>query len=217
VSAEREHGSRRRFLAGIGAGAVAGTPVPGPHPPPPPTADAPLVDYVTLPAHRTPTTLLAAFATAAVEIGATVVAREALPDVVAQHGLATGVVSAEPDAADLAVVLRSAGVTIGPYDRGAAAVADVGITSCVAAVAATGSVVVDSWVAGSRAVSLLPRVHLCAVPADKVVATPGDVLRSGRPLPSNLVFISGPSRTGDIEQILTTGVHGPTHLIIVIV
>jgi L-lactate utilization protein LutC len=44
------------------------------------------------------------------------------------------------------------------------------------------------------------------------VATSADVLRSlgdGRALPANLVLITGPSRSGDIEQIMTLGVHGP--------
>ncbi len=50
-------------------------------------------------------------------------------------------------------------------------------------------------------------------PVDLLVATPGEVWRrfTGHPerLPSNLVWVSGPSRTGDIEQLLTIGVHGP--------
>ena len=211
-----EHGSRRRFLAGIGA-AARGPVVPGPHPPPTATPDVPVVDYVNLPAERTQESLVAAFVTAATEAGARIATPEELPSICAEHDLRRGVLSAEPDAAALAAFLEGAGVVLGPYERSAAAAADVGLTSCVAAVAATGSVVVDSWVAGSRAASLLPRVHICAVRRSGVVATPGDVLRSGRPLPSNLVFITGPSRTGDIEQILTTGVHGPTHVIHVLI
>jgi len=217
VSAEREHGSRQRFLAGIGAGASTLPLVPGPHPPPPPTPSAPPVRYKNVPADRGAAALTEAFVISAIEAGASVVTLDELPALVGMHSLVTGVVSAETEAVTLASILREAGVAVGHYERAAAAAADVGITSCVAAIAATGSVVVDSWVAGSRAVSLLPRVHLCAVPAAAIVATPGDFLRSGRPLPSNLVLISGPSRTGDIEQILTTGVHGPTAVVLVIV
>jgi L-lactate dehydrogenase complex protein LldG len=78
--------------------------------------------------------------------------------------------------------------------------------------------VVSSAAARGRAASLLPRVHLCVVRADRLVATPADVLRDGRwhPPPSNLVFITGPSRTGDIEQVMTLGVHGPTAVHVVV-
>nr|MBA2280335.1 LUD domain-containing protein [Acidimicrobiia bacterium] len=91
-------------------------------------------------------------------------------------------------------------------------VADLGVTSCLAAVAATGSVAVTTDVVGARWASLLPRVHLCVVPGDAVVASPGDVLRRfspATPPPRGLWFVTGPSRTGDIEQLLTRGVHGP--------
>jgi L-lactate dehydrogenase complex protein LldG len=51
---------------------------------------------------------------------------------------------------------------------------------------------------------------------DQIVPTISEVLRplTGHPerLPSNLVVVSGPSRTGDIEQLITLGVHGPTRV-----
>ena len=66
------------------------------------------------------------------------------------------------------------------------------------------------WPAGARpACCPGPPVVL---PASRIVATSADVLRSlgdGRALPANLVLITGPSRSGDIEQIMTLGVHGP--------
>jgi len=77
---------------------------------------------------------------------------------------------------------------------------------------ATRAVVQDSHVVGGRSVSLLPPVHLCVLPADRIVPTSAEVLRGlgdGRVLPSNLVLITGPSRSGDIEQIMALGVHGP--------
>jgi L-lactate dehydrogenase complex protein LldG len=90
--------------------------------------------------------------------------------------------------------------------------AGLGVTSAVAAIATTGTVVQDSHAAGGRSVSLLPPVHLCVLPASRIVATSAEVLRplgDGRTLPSNLVLVTGPSRSGDIEQIMTLGVHGP--------
>ncbi|MGH9187741.1 MAG: LUD domain-containing protein [Acidimicrobiales bacterium] len=55
----------------------------------------------------------------------------------------------------------------------------------------------------------------------RLVATPADVLHPftghGEDLPANLVIVTGPSRTGDIEQILTIGVHGPVAVHIALV
>jgi L-lactate dehydrogenase complex protein LldG len=128
------------------------------------------------------------------------------------------VVSHEPEAQAARGPLEALGVEVADHDPAVAVDADLGVTGAVAAIAATGSVVVDSDVAGGRAASLLPTVHLCIVTADSVVATPSDVFRrGGRPLPSNRVIITGPSRTGDIEQIITLGAHGPVAVHIVLV
>jgi len=156
----------------------------------------------------------AADATVHVVDGATMPA-ELLGRIIEQHGVGRAVTTTEPEAAAVADILRDLGVEIAPCDREGAAGADLGVTGAVAAIAATGSVVLDSAAAAGRVAGLLPRVHLCVVPAGRLVATPSDVLRGlGRPgaLPSNLVLVTGPSRTGDIEQILTLGVHGPVAL-----
>ena len=87
--------------------------------------------------------------------------------------------------------------------------------------AATGSVVLDSRAAGGRTVSLLPPVHLCVTHVNTLFPAPADVLRrlgSGADaLPPSMVLVTGPSRTGDIEQLLTLGAHGPTALHVVLV
>jgi L-lactate utilization protein LutC len=131
------------------------------------------------------------------------------------------VVSAEPEAVRLGERLRARGVEVGVATPERAAAAGLGITSATAAIAATGSVVLDSRRAGGRVASLLPAVHLCVVPANRLFTTPGDVLRhlgSGvDALPPSLVLVTGPSRTGDIEQLLTLGAHGPTALHVVLV
>jgi L-lactate utilization protein LutC len=92
------------------------------------------------------------------------------------------------------------------------AAAEVGVVPAVAAVAATGSIVVDSR--RVRSVSLLPPVCVFVVRAADVVATPADVLRNRQRWwpdgpPAQIVFVGGPSRSGDIELQLLTGVHGP--------
>jgi L-lactate dehydrogenase complex protein LldG len=143
---------------------------------------------------------------------------DVVAEIVATHEVRRAVLSAEPEAQALRAVLQRLGVEVADQSLASAASADLGVTSAIAAVAATGSVVVDADVAAGRSASLLPPVHLCIVPADRLVATPSDVLRRGaRPLPSNRVLITGPSRTGDIEQIITLGAHGPIAVHIVVV
>jgi hypothetical protein len=131
------------------------------------------------------------------------------------------VASSDPEAVAVARQLRSRGVAVLPATREAAAEARLGLTGAVAGVAATGSVALDSRRAGGRLAALLPPVHLCVLGVNKLVRTPGDVLRgiaSGRGvLPPSLVLVTGPSRTGDIEQLITLGAHGPTALHVVLV
>lgn len=99
---------------------------------------------------------------------------------------------------------------------------DAGITTCDAAVAQTGSIVVSSATCGGRGLSILPHVHVVLVPIDRVVGTLADALdqmrerHAGR-MPSMVSFITGPSRTGDIERILVLGAHGPKELVVIIV
>jgi len=100
--------------------------------------------------------------------------------------------------------------------------AAVGVVGGVAAVAATGSIVVDAASGAGRSVSLLPDVAVFVIREDSIVDTPSDVLRAHRQRwpegpPSQVVLVSGPSRSADIEMTLTVGVHGPgeVHAIIV--
>ena len=101
---------------------------------------------------------------------------------------------------------------------------DLGITGADYAVAETGSVVILPRPGLSRLVSLVPPIHIALVQPQDVVATLDDVFlfrrleyhRSGGDPDRYLNFITGPSRTADIEQQLVVGVHGPkeVHLII---
>ena len=95
-----------------------------------------------------------------------------------------------------------------------AAQADFGIVYADHAVAYTGSVVVKSAKEKGRSVSLLPTVLFIVIPASRMVTRLGEVLmtfdEAGREnLPAGIHFISGPSRSSDIENDLTIGVHGP--------
>lgn len=95
-----------------------------------------------------------------------------------------------------------------------------GITGASGALAETGSIVVASGPARPRMASLVGLLHVALLPASSihrslthlVVAEPG-LLADG----ANVVVITGPSRTGDIEQNLNLGVHGPRHLHVVVI
>lgn len=97
----------------------------------------------------------------------------------------------------------------------------VGITGCFAAVAETGTLVLCSGASTPAATSLLPETHIAVLPASRVVADMESVWRllRGEPggLPRAVNFVSGPSRTGDIEQTIVLGAHGPYRVHIVIV
>ena len=104
--------------------------------------------------------------------------------------------------------------------RQACASADVGITTAEYAMADTGALVVLATLQESRLVSLLPLVHITVLAADRML-TGLDELFTRIPDPgalsSSMVLIGGPSRTADIEQILTLGVHGPRELHLVLI
>ncbi len=96
----------------------------------------------------------------------------------------------------------------------------VGITGVFCAVAETGSLVVLSGPETPATASLLPETHIAIVPVSRIVAGMEEawaLLRSEcGELPRAVNFISGPSRTGDIEQTLVLGAHGPYRVHIVI-
>jgi L-lactate dehydrogenase complex protein LldG len=96
------------------------------------------------------------------------------------------------------------------------------ITGCDALVAQTGSILVSSGSAGGRALSVLPPHHVVVAQRSQMVpdlaaALAGARKRYAPDWPSFLSFITGPSRTGDIERILVLGAHGPKRLTVLIV
>ena len=96
---------------------------------------------------------------------------------------------------------------------------DAAITGCDALVAQTGSVLVSSPSAGGRALSVLPPHHIVIAQRSQMVPDLASALQLARNLyapnwPSFLSFLTGPSRTGDIERILVLGAHGPKKLTI---
>ena len=96
---------------------------------------------------------------------------------------------------------------------------DVGITTAQAAVAETGTLVLDSVHERHRLVSLVPPVHIAIIGASTICATLSEslaTLQNGKELSPAVTFITGPSRTADIELTLTIGVHGPQELYVIV-
>jgi len=96
---------------------------------------------------------------------------------------------------------------------------EVGITRAQAAIAETGTIVLDSSCERNRLVSVVPPVHIAIVAASRIYATLAEVLarlQSGGEVSPAITFITGPSRTADIELTLTIGVHGPQELYVII-
>ena len=110
-------------------------------------------------------------------------------------------------------------VTDHGYDKHELEACDVGISECDALVAQTGTVLVTSKIAGGRALSCLPPHHVVIARREQMVPdlpAAFDLIKAkhGANYPSMISFITGPSRTGDIERILVLGAHGPKKLTI---
>jgi L-lactate dehydrogenase complex protein LldG len=118
---------------------------------------------------------------------------------------------------DLPQLVTDAGYAIADLES-----CDAGITGCDALVAQTGSIMVSARSAGGRALSVLPPHHIVIAQRGQIVPDLASALRGARERyapkwPSFLSFITGPSRTGDIERILVLGAHGPKRLTVLIV
>ncbi|AJY76230.1 LutC/YkgG family protein [Paenibacillus beijingensis] len=122
-------------------------------------------------------------------------------------------------ALDLEAALPTAKVSVWNRDadenwKACAAASDVGVVMADYAAAYTGSVCVLSDKTKGRSVSLLPAALFVILPAERLKTRLGEILghfdKAGRAnLPAGIHFISGPSRSADIENDLTIGVHGP--------
>lgn len=99
---------------------------------------------------------------------------------------------------------------------------DLGVTGAQWGVAETGTLVLESDAEHHRLASLVPSAHVAIIEAGNVRQTLGEVLQAinergeGR-LSRAVTFITGPSRTSDIELTLAIGVHGPAELFVVVI
>lgn len=96
--------------------------------------------------------------------------------------------------------------------------ADAGITDVDAAIAETGTLVCTSSPGRPRGLSLAPPLHVALVPASRILPDMLDYLATPAAASgSSTVFITGPSKTADIEGILITGVHGPRAVVVLVI
>lgn len=117
----------------------------------------------------------------------------------------------------LPVLLTDKGYDVSELEK-----CDAGITECDALIAQTGGVAVTSRSTGGRALTVLPPHHVVVARREQLVpdlpAAFALLQKKYSPdFPSMISFITGPSRTGDIERILVLGAHGPRKLTILCV
>jgi len=98
---------------------------------------------------------------------------------------------------------------------------DFGITAAQWAIAETGTLVLESERERNRLASLVPPVHVAIIQASRIRQTMSEILElirnSEAGLSRAITFITGPSRTSDIELTLAIGVHGPGKLYVIVI
>lgn len=133
------------------------------------------------------------------------------------HGSEGSPAVVAPDSTETASIAPSLGDL-----KKAAQGADIGITLADYAVANTGTLALITSPGRARSVSLLPTTHIALLRESQIVDRMGQVLDTFNTwtlseVPSSIHFISGPSRSSDIENDLTIGVHGPVAVYVVLV
>jgi L-lactate dehydrogenase complex protein LldG len=100
--------------------------------------------------------------------------------------------------------------------------ANVGITTCDALVARTGSIIITNASEAGRRLSIYPHIHVVIAYTSQLCADIGDALdilqkRYPQKLPSMISTTTGPSRTADIEKTLVLGAHGPREIFVILI
>ncbi len=97
----------------------------------------------------------------------------------------------------------------------------VGLTGCFCAIGETGTLLLLSSPTTPKLTALLPETHICVVNKDRIVPTMEDAFQllrdEKKQLPRATFFVSGPSRTADIEQTIVIGAHGPYRVHVIVV
>lgn len=142
---------------------------------------------------------------------------DALKELVGAHNIRKATLWDSPflKQLEIAAHLRELGVElVSPNaDKHEMALCDLGITTADYLLPETGTLVLRSSLEKPRGVSLLPRIHLAIVSPAMLRADLHQVFAEAHDS-HYLVFITGPSRTADIELTVTLGVHGPKNLFV---
>jgi len=95
---------------------------------------------------------------------------------------------------------------------------DAGVSTAQLAIAETGTLVMRSSMEKHRLVSLVPPIHICVLDSSDIRPSMHSVLEEmSNKIDPTITFITGPSRTSDIELTLAIGVHGPKRLIVILI
>jgi L-lactate dehydrogenase complex protein LldG len=114
--------------------------------------------------------------------------------------------------------VKTDAVQLHSADKAALFACDAGVTGAQWGIAETGTLVLESNQERHRLASLVPPVHIALLEAVNLRQTLGEVLALiGQDLSRVVTFITGPSRTSDIELTLAIGVHGPAELYVIVI
>ncbi len=142
----------------------------------------------------------------------------ALLDYLARHNLGTDIrMAPDPGLDDIPWAARpTLTITRGPSDG----THDVSVTAAFAAIAETGTLMLHSGPESPTTLNFLPDNHVVVLRASQIMRAyedGWDALRDRGAMPRTVNFITGPSRTGDIEQKILLGAHGPRRLHIILI
>lgn len=144
-----------------------------------------------------------------------------LHTVLAQHGAGSLACSRSPLVRAVAEQLRVHAPAIRVHDdadRDTLATVDAGLTAASHGIAETGTLILADDLERARLPSLLPPLHVAILPVTALFSHLSEALAGlPRPLPRAVTFVTGPSRTADIELELVVGVHGPKVLQVILI
>jgi L-lactate dehydrogenase complex protein LldG len=113
-----------------------------------------------------------------------------------------------PALADLAPIFAAELAVTHEYSRARVDEIDAAVTPAAGAIAESGTIILTDGDMPDRLAALAPWRHIAAVPSAKLYRTIPDAIAAFPPDP-NIIWVTGPSKTADVEGILIQGVHGP--------